>query len=282
MRTFITLIFLFWLTLSNAFLSIIVQNSQKLRHGRGRLTHHHRMMNSDGSDMNDVEEIRRHLESLVSTTHDECIDTESEVKNLPLLTTISRERRQVEIELLQSLEHNDEEAVENLWNLWYSERGPKAHAELLDIEQTLFSDPSRWPKAETRLKSMMDEYGLYFCEPINRLATLYFMQGRYKESKKLCEIVLEQKPWHFGALSGIVMVCVGLQDHSGARTWAAKRLPPLVPDGTTDNHRRVEWTKRAVNDARRLLRDEEDRIRKSFGVRQQKQQQQQREEDSWQ
>jgi hypothetical protein len=302
MEILVALICISFVTFSNAFLSIgkKVQQNRSLisfHHGGPKFpsTHCHHMTNSDGNDVNNVEDARRRLESLVSTTQSEYTEKEIEMNDLPLLSTIARERREVEIELLQSLEHNDQEAVENLWNLWYSERGPKAHSELLDIEQTLFSDPSRWPRAEARLNAMMDEYDLHFCEPVNRLATLYFMQGRYEESKTLCEIVLKQKPWHFGALSGIVMVCVGLQDHAGARKWAARRLPPLVPDGTTDNRRRVEWTKRAVEDSKRALREEEDRFRKSFGGRQnlqyeqpiqqhqqQEQKQQPHDEDSWQ
>ena len=34
---------------------------------------------------------------------------------------------------------------------------------------------------------------------------ILFLQGRYDDSVEMCLKVLELKPWHFGALSGIVM-----------------------------------------------------------------------------
>ena len=37
------------------------------------------------------------------------------------------------------------------------------------------------------------------------MATILFLQGNYEESVELCLKVLDLKPWHFGALSGIVM-----------------------------------------------------------------------------
>jgi len=56
------------------------------------------------------------------------------------------------------------------------------------------------------------------------------------------------KPWHFGALSGIVLVCTALNDATGARLWAERRLPPLIPEHTSGD-RRVKWITRALNDA---------------------------------
>jgi len=83
---------------------------------------------------------------------------------------------------------------------------------------------------------------------VNRLATLKYMQGELEESKALCEVVLQSKPWHFGALSGIVLVCTALHDATGARLWAERRLPPLIPEHTSGD-RRVKWISRALNDA---------------------------------
>lgn len=247
--------------------------------------------NDFGSDdeQEEIEAARRRLEFLVNDSDDDDVASDdgdaSTLNDIPpLLSTIGRERRLVEIDLLQALEFSNE-PTGDLWTLWYSERGPQAHAELREIEETLFADPSQWNAAEAKLQDMIAHHGVHFCEPLNRLATLYYMQGRYKESKKLCQLVLEQKPWHFGALSGIVMVCASLKDIQGARKWAARRLPPMVPDGTTDNQRRKEWTKRAVDDARKALMEEEERVRQAFGKRQRyekRQLRQQSEEDAWQ
>lgn len=238
-------------------------------------------------ELEEIAAARRRLEFLVNDFDDDPTDKNGN-DEIPLLSTIGRQRKEVEIELLQALGESDE-PTGDLWTLWYSERGPQAHAELRQIEETLFADPSHWQDAEAKLQDMIAHHGMQFCEPLNRLATLYYMQGRYAESKKLCQLVLDQKPWHFGALSGIVMVCASMKDIQGARQWAARRLPPMVPNGTTDNHRRKQWARRAVDDARKALMEEEERLRQAFGKRQryetqlqQEQSQQFPDDDSWQ
>lgn len=202
----------------------------------------------------------------------------------PPLTTILRERKIAELNLLSSLSDSDE-AVHDLWSLWFSERGPAAATLLLRVEELLSScttstprsgssgggsgspssspppsspgspnqdmtDNTRLEEAEQLLWSLIQEHGVHWAEPINRLATLMYIQGKYKESKALCEIVLSVKPWHMGALSGIVLVCASMNDVSGARMWADRRLPPLGPEGTTGGReRRRIWVDRAVSDA---------------------------------
>ena len=180
----------------------------------------------------------------------------------PPLTAIAKERRLAEIQLLAGLV-DDDESLDELWSLWFSERGPQAAKELRNIEELTAQGPRGWEEAEERLRNMIDEHGVYFAEPVNRLGTLLFLQGRLEESKALCETVLAVKPWHFGALSGIVMVCAGLGDPSAARQWAARRLPPIQPTGS--NKRRAEWVQRAVNDATKSLFDAERRVTKAFG-----------------
>ena len=104
---------------------------------------------------------------------------------------------------------------------------------------------------------------MYFAEPVNRLATLLYLQGRLEESRALCETVLAVKPWHFGASSGMVMVCAGLGDPNAARQWASRRLPPIQPTGS--NKRRRQWVERAVDDATKALLDCERRVKRAFG-----------------
>lgn len=91
---------------------------------------------------------------------------------------------------------------------------------------------------------------------------------------------------HFGAISGIVMVCASLEQVLEARHWAAHRLPPIPPEGTTNN-RRSEWVKRAVDDAQNALLEEEGRLKSAFGRQQEHEGQKQQagideQEDSWQ
>ena len=51
-------------------------------------------------------------------------DWEYQLENPPPLTAIGRERAVAEIELLQKLKDNDE-PMEELWQLWYNSRGPE-------------------------------------------------------------------------------------------------------------------------------------------------------------
>ena len=89
------------------------------------------------------------------------------------------------------------------------------------------------------------------------------MQGRYKESEALCKIVLAVKPWHFGALSGTVMVYAARHDVEAARHWAARRLPSIAPSGA--NRRRFAWVQKAVADAQDSLFCAESRLKDIFG-----------------
>ena len=189
-------------------------------------------------------------------------NVEQELLNPPPLTTIGRQRCEAEIACLASLSESDD-GLSSLWTLWFGERGPGAAKELSAAEQLSMGGPAFWDDSEEQLRSLIDEHGVHWVEPVNRLATLLYQEGRLEESKELCEVVLAVKPWHFGALSGIVLVCAGLSDINGARMWADRRLPPLTPDGT-DSNRRVEWVERMVVEASKSLERAEDQVRQNF------------------
>jgi hypothetical protein len=229
-------------------------------------------------DLFDVELVRRRLEAMMMGGEESESPFTSSVLHrqrpffggggtlpeaeAPPLTAIGKERRMAEIKLLSDLVHGDE-SLDGLWSLWFSERGPHAANELCNIEELIAQGPRSWLEAEERLRDLIDEHGVYFVEPINRLATLLFLQGRLEDSKILCETVLAVKPWHFGALSGIVIVCAGLGDTSAARQWAPRRLPPIQPTGS--NKRRAQWVERSVQDATKALFHAERRVKKAFG-----------------
>ncbi|KAL7571568.1 hypothetical protein ACA910_020983 [Epithemia clementina (nom. ined.)] len=175
-------------------------------------------------------------------------------RTMPPLTAMEVERRQAEIQLLsQLLDSND--VVNELWNLWYQEQGVQGAAEMQQVEDYL-ATPNTWHKAENAIIALIQQYGTTWAEPINRLATLYYMQGRLQESEQLCLIVLSIKPWHFGALSGLVMVYASLQDAPLARQWAARRLPSLQPDSSTKNRRRSQWVQGATRQATTMLKQQ--------------------------
>jgi hypothetical protein len=229
----------------------------------------------------DVEAIRQRLESLVGGGADEGqMDfpptrqasraptfSKSPAHDVvmppaPLLTSIDRERREAEIQLLRQLEYGDD-SLSDLWTLWFQERGSDAAARLLEAEVLTGEGPTSWDEAEKLLRQLIEEYGVYWSEPVNRLATLYYMQGRMDEAETLCKIVLSVKPWHFGALSGIVMIYAGARDSQSARLWASRRIPTFAPAG--NNRRRAGWVQHAVREAMESLHSAENRVVEAFG-----------------
>jgi hypothetical protein len=146
-----------------------------------------------------------------------------------MLTSLERKRRVLEIELLQNLMHDDE-TVHQLWLLWFTERGNQGNATKQLYDATTYSnDPNTWDKAEAILRDLILHHGIYWVEPMNRLATLYYLQGKYQQSIDLCKVVLHVKPWHFGALSGMVGLYIQTNDLQQAKVWSEKRLPSSVP-----------------------------------------------------
>jgi hypothetical protein len=177
----------------------------------------------------------------------------------PPMTSIERERRLAEIDILHNL-LNQQEAIADLWSLWFAERGPQAEAVLKEADDLMTGHVREQLEAERLLRSLIEEYGVYFVEPINRLATLYFTQGRMEESLALNKIVLAVKPWHVGALSHIVMVYEAMGDSMMARSWARFRLP-----NGGSNKRRECWVERAIHDATRMLEHGEMNNAMTFG-----------------
>jgi hypothetical protein len=159
----------------------------------------------------DVEAIRQRLESLVGGGDEGQMDfpltrqasraptfSKSPAHDVvlppaPLLTSIDRERREAEIQMLRQLEYGDD-SLSDLWTLWFQERGSDAGARLLEAEALTGQGPNSWDDAEKLLRQLIEEYGAYWAEPVNRLATLYYMQGRMDEAETLCKMVLAVKP----------------------------------------------------------------------------------------
>lgn len=208
--------------------------------------HHHHVASSSSSSSTD---------SSSSDPRPPPLSLQSVLRNSPSSSTITpppffysaraQESRRTEIELLRSLSDSDQ-SLSDVWSHWFAERGPGPAHELLQAEE--LSNQGETEQAERVLRRLIQRNSIYWAEPINRLATLLYRQGRLEESRACCEIVLAVKPWHFGALSGIVLVCAGMKDYVNARIWADRRLPPMGEgdDDLESNERRTDWVNRAV------------------------------------
>lgn len=246
--------------------------------------------NSLNDDSFDIEAVRKRLESLVTTANNyyassdktngwstdaltsplsekvlEMIDNQFDDFKLVApysLATIERERKEYEIELLGDLTNGDA-SIPKLSKLWFNERGKKAAEKLCKVDDLINIGPGGWEKAEIILSELLHEFGVYWVEPCNYLATLYYIQGKWNAAERMCRLVLEMKPWHFGALSRIVLIHAALHDTESARRCAAARLPTYAPIGP--NRRRQQWVDDAVEHAKSTLCTLEKNLIKSFG-----------------
>jgi len=139
--------------------------------------------------------------------------------------------------LVQLAGPKHEEAIANIWEHWFGEEGDRQSGYL----KTAGGNAAV-------LQNLMEEFPDW-AEPTNRLATLRYMEGEFEESVGLCLRVLRQKPWHFGASSGIVMCYAKLAGQAPAlrrsdfvkeaNRWAEEAMPQPGPE-------REEWVKRML------------------------------------
>ena len=217
------------------------------------------------------------------------VDDES---NDILISTSKRQRNlEREIELLwrlhpdNLLEESNPDSAENdiiaeFWSIWYGECGASNEKVLRAFEEELISgDPSSWNEAEVEYLALIEKHCgncdaegngdddqldlSLWIEPANRLATLLYMMGRNEESKMWCERILDAKPWHIGALSGIILVCLQLNDQEGVRKWASKGMPKLSKETYAS---RREWVETNVAFAEVKLSELEETSQKHMKV----------------
>jgi tetratricopeptide (TPR) repeat protein len=63
-----------------------------------------------------------------------------------------------------------------------------------------------------------------FAEGWNKRATAYYLAGEYRRSIADCDEVLKRNPGHFGALSGLGQIHLGLDDPERTLAWFRKAL----------------------------------------------------------
>lgn len=200
-------------------------------------------------ELNDLEKARANFEFLLNT---EGLIKDNAILPLPHkpeeytprpLTESSRQRRELEMQMIASLVDSDE-AVQELMSLWMLERGTDA-AEELEKMETICSPGL--VQEEALLRELLDEFGIHWAEPVSRLASLMYFKGNSAESEQWCEIGLAVKPWHFEIVHTHVMNALRNNDLAGAIRWQRKGLPSLNPD--TNNKARKAWVAQALKDA---------------------------------
>jgi len=195
---------------------------------------------------NDMEGLQRAREDFEELMNDHTLNcrVDDHVPSAPILTSAGRHRRELEIELLESLRHTDD-AVDELMHLWMCEHTAEEAATLEAMEQSCSSGLVR---EERELRRMIDE-NPHWAEPRVRLAALYFFKGETDESYRTALEAQKIKPWHFEIVPLLIMLSLRQEDMSQALFWARSGLPHLR-DGRPPSKRRREWVDRAVAKAR--------------------------------
>ena len=119
--------------------------------------------------------------------------------------------------LLEDLKNSDEmvrqQATEELWQRWFYQKGVYGW-ELLQRSQALLV-AGKIAEAEALLTEMIEDQP-DFVEAWNRRAVLYFVTKKYQKSLDDCQIVVKLNPFHFGALHGMGLCYVALEEYSAA------------------------------------------------------------------
>jgi hypothetical protein len=164
----------------------------------------------------------------------------------PPLTTMERERRAAEMELLAEL-YNGDDIIPGFQELWFSERGVQVQEQLILGDNCIGRGPDYWAESEQILTKLCHEDPSCL-EPYVRLAKLYCLQARLDEAEVLSKHILLFKPYHFVALETIVATYAAKGQVQSARFWATRRLPT-----PPSRDRRNEWVERALEDAESIL-----------------------------
>lgn len=117
--------------------------------------------------------------------------------------------------LLEDLKNPDEmvreEATQELWRIWFQQKGMHGLS-LLEQSQRLLQS-GKVDEAETLLTEVVTHQP-DFAEAWNRRAVLYYMQGRYRHSLADCQQVMVLNRIHFGALHGMGLCYAALGEYA--------------------------------------------------------------------
>lgn len=203
---------------------------------------------STRADREDIESSRARFEKLLDVHDDSFIRegfiAEAERHQL-FLTSSGRRMREVEMQLLKSLEDSDD-AIDQLVHLWTTQRDGEAASDMLFMGQ---SCSKGLEIEEARLWQLIEEHPGW-AEPHARLAAVLFHKGGPMHGSIAADMAvraIQLKPWHFEALHLMVAISANFNDMEGSMHWSRMALPPLNKE--TDNRERKEWVNGALMQA---------------------------------
>ena len=119
--------------------------------------------------------------------------------------------------LLSDLQSKDPElrnsATMALWDFWYFEAGDVAETYIRKGEDLM--SLNKFEEAQSHFEKVIKRYP-EVAEAHNKLATVFFLLGDYKNSVNECKVTLKMNPHHFGAWHGMGLCLFKLARYSEA------------------------------------------------------------------
>ena len=100
-----------------------------------------------------------------------------------------------------------------LWDFWYFEAGEVAETYIRKGEDLM--SLNKFEEAQSHFEKVIKTYP-EFAEAHNKLATVFFLLGDYKNSVNECKVTLKMNPHHFGAWHGMGLCLFKLARYSEA------------------------------------------------------------------
>ena len=104
-------------------------------------------------------------------------------------------------------------ATMGLWDCWYFEAGEVAETYIRKGEDLM--SLNKFEEAQSHFEKVIKTYP-EFAEGHNKLATVLFLLGDYKNSVNECKVTLKMNPHHFGAWHGMGLCLFKLARYSEA------------------------------------------------------------------
>jgi tetratricopeptide (TPR) repeat protein len=99
-------------------------------------------------------------------------------------------------------------ATSGLWEFWLNEAGPQARRKM-DRGIELLNQGE--PEAALEVFSRLVKEFPHWAEALNKQATALYLLGNARLSLKVCRLVVELKPNHFGAWNGMALCAARLE-----------------------------------------------------------------------
>ena len=100
-----------------------------------------------------------------------------------------------------------------LWDFWYFEAGEVAETYIRKGEDLM--SLNKFEEAQSHFEKVIKTYP-EFAEAHNKLATVLFLLGDYKNSVNECKVTLKMNPHHFGTWHGMGLCLFKLARYSEA------------------------------------------------------------------